>query len=133
MGAVALRGAQLQTRDQPGEVAIAVAILDEHRQARAVVQRQLAADERADARVLRGPVEARRAVDAVAIDERQRRHLEPRGLAHERLRLLGAFEKRERGLRVQFDEDVFTGGGHLTGGPEMAPRPPIARGAPAEP
>ena len=49
----ALGGAELQTRDQPAEVAVAVAVLDEHRQPRAVGQRQLAADQRADAGVAR--------------------------------------------------------------------------------
>ena len=96
----ALRRTELETRDQPTEIAVPVAVLDQHRQAGAIGQRQLAADERAHAGVLRGAMKAGGPVDSIAIDERQRRHPEPRRLRHERLRLLRSFQKRERGLRV---------------------------------
>src|SRR2546426_8544505 len=96
--------AELGARDQPAEVLPALAILDQHGQPRAAGECQLAADERADARVDRGAMEARRAVDAVAVHERQRRHATPRRLRHQRLRLIRALEKRERRLRMQLDE-----------------------------
>jgi len=100
----ALWRSDLHARDQPAEIAIAVAVLDEQRQPRAVGQRELAADQGPDPRVLRGPMQARGAVHAVAIDQRQRRHALARRRLHQRLRLLGALEKRERRLRVQLSE-----------------------------
>jgi hypothetical protein len=50
--------------------------------------------------MLGGSMKTSGAVDPIAIDERQRRHPEPRRLRHERFRLLGSLEKRERRLRV---------------------------------
>src|SRR5205814_4397231 len=100
-GGLALGRAELGPRDQPAEILPALAILDEHRQPRAVGECELAAHEWSDTRVDRGAMEARRAVDAVTVDERQRRHVTPRGLGHQRLRLIRALEKRERRLRVQ--------------------------------
>src|SRR3989442_311652 len=59
-GGLALGRAELGARDQPAEVLPALAILDQHGQPRAAGECQLAADERADARVDRGAIEARR-------------------------------------------------------------------------
>ena len=100
----AFRRAQLHPRDQPAEIAIPVAILDQHRQPRPVRQRDLAADQGAKAGVLRRPMEPRRPIHAVAIHQRQRRHPCPRGRLNQSLRLLGALQERERRLRVQLNE-----------------------------
>ena len=99
-----LGGAELQPRDQAAEVLVALAILHEQRQARAVGERDLAADDRPDARVERRAGEARRAVHAVPVHQRHRGHPEARRLCGEGLRLGGALEERERRLRVQLDE-----------------------------
>jgi hypothetical protein len=97
-------GSELQPRDQAAEVLVAFTILHEQRQARAVGERDLTADDRPDARVERRAGEARRAVHAVPVHQRHRGHPEARRLRGEGLRLGGALEERERGLRVQLDE-----------------------------
>ena len=85
--------------------------------------------------MLRSPVKSSGTVDAVTIDERQRRHPEPRRLAHERLRLLRPLQKRERRLRVQLDEHVLLGATVWLGAPDAqtpkrSERPGGAEGAP---
>ena len=65
--------------------------------------RQLSADDRLDAGALRGEVKTRRAVDAVAIEQRERRIAERRGAVDQRFGQRGAVEKRKGGGSVQFD------------------------------
>src|SRR5919201_640937 len=65
---LALRRGELHPRDQPAEIAVALPILHEQRQPRAILERQLAADEWLDAGSERRVVESRRAVQAIAID-----------------------------------------------------------------
>ena len=66
----------------------------------------LRADMRAHAAANAGSVKARRAVEAVAIGQRECRHAELRGALDERLRLRAAFEKAEGACRMQLD--IFT-------------------------
>jgi hypothetical protein len=103
-GAFALGGAHLHHRDEAREVLVALAVFHEDRQPGAVLQGQLAADERADAGARGGLVEARGAVEAVAVDQRQHGHVEARGFGDERFGLFGGFKKREGRLRVELDE-----------------------------
>ena len=65
--------------------------------------RQLRADDRLEARLLRGEMEARRAVDAVAIEQRDRGIVERRGALDERFGQRRAVEKGKRGRGVEFD------------------------------
>ena len=82
--ALPFRGTQLHLREQAAQVPVAGARLDQHRQREQALRgrcphapsmpqhRQLGADDRFDPRPLRRHVKARRAVDAVAIEHRQR-------------------------------------------------------------
>ena len=72
----ALRRPGLHAGDEAPERPVPGAGLDEERQARAVGERERGADEGAHARGLRRLVEARRAVDAVHVDEGERGELE---------------------------------------------------------
>ena len=65
--------------------------------------RQLGADDRLDARAFRGQVKPRRAVDAVAIEQRERRIPERRRALDERFGQRGAVEERKGGRGVEFD------------------------------
>ena len=67
------------------------------------LDRQLGADDGAQAGLLRRLVEARRAVDAVGVEQRQRRIAERRRALDERFGQRGALEKAERGGGVEFD------------------------------
>src|SRR5207244_7912865 len=64
---------------------------------------QLRADDRSDAGGTRRFVEPRRAVDAVAIEERERGIAKIGGAIHPRFRKRRALKKAEGGGRVQFD------------------------------
>jgi hypothetical protein len=104
-----LRRGELEAGDEPAEVAIAVAVLDEHGQPRAVVERHLATDDRPHAGVLGRAMKASGAVHPVAIDQGDGGHPDARGLGHQRFGLVGAFQERERGLRVKLDEHALRG------------------------
>ena len=65
--------------------------------------RQLRADDRPDAGRERGLVKARRAVDAVAIEQRERRIAELGGAIDERFGQRRALEKTEGGRGVELD------------------------------
>ena len=86
--------------------------------------RQLRADDRLDAGALRGEVKARRAVDAVAIEQRERRIAERRGAVDQRFGQRGAVEKRKGGGSVQFDIH----GAHVADALVVNPfdKPPVA-------
>ena len=120
-------------RHQPAQVAVAVARLDQDGQReqplrsrgqrsrgsarrlaadrrdrcrsrrRAAGDRQLGADDRLEAGALGGEVKARRAVDAVAIEQRQRRIAERRRALDQRFGQRRAVEKRKGGRGVEFD------------------------------
>ena len=92
---------ELRLRDQATEVLVSLPLLHEERQPRAVPERQLAADDRAEPELRHGPIEPRGAVNTVTVHEGEGGHLEPRRRLGERLRLLRRLEKRERRLRVQ--------------------------------
>ena len=69
---LALRNARLHARDQPAQVAVALLRLDEQRQGPASLEAQLGPDDRPHAARSRRLEEARRAREAVAVDERER-------------------------------------------------------------
>ena len=65
--------------------------------------RQLRAYDRAETSPLRRLVEPRHAVDAVCVEQRERRVPERRGARHERFGQRGALQKTKRGCGVEFD------------------------------
>src|SRR5207237_2029832 len=88
--------------NQPAEILIAGAILDEQRDARVVViDDELRSNERANAGLLRRAVKTRRAVNAVRVDERHRRYAARGGVIDEILGQTRAVEKRECGCGAQ--------------------------------
>jgi hypothetical protein len=117
------RGAHLHARHQPAQVLVAALALDEHRQRpcvpRSVVgdprpaipgarrnrrrDRELGADDGAQPGALRRLVKARRPVDAVGIEQRDRRIAERRGALDERFRKRCALQKAEGRRRVELD------------------------------
>ena len=70
---------------------------------RSVGHRQLRAHNRPHAHRLRCPVKARGAVDAIPVEQRQRRIAEGGGPIHQRLGKRGALQKAEGGGGVEFD------------------------------
>ena len=66
-------------------------------------ERQLRPDNRTNAGRQRGAMEARRAVHAVAIEQRQRRVAVIRRLVDQQFRQRGRFEKAEGGGGVKFN------------------------------
>ena len=104
--ALAFRRRQLHPRQQPAEIAVAVTRRDEDGQAektglgrsrfggsRFERDGQLGADDGFQPGAPGGKVKARDAVDAVAIEQRQRRIAELGGALHQRFRQRGAVEK----------------------------------------
>ncbi len=73
------------------------------RDAGALLEHHLRADERAQPGLLRRLVEPRRAVDAVAVDERDRREAALGGALDQVLGQRGAVEEREGGGGAQLD------------------------------
>ena len=63
---------RVRAREQPAEVRVAAAALDQHGQVRAALQRQLAARDRAQPQRLRRMSELERAVEPVVIGQRHR-------------------------------------------------------------
>ena len=114
--ALALGGAHLRARDQAAQPPVAVPRRHEHGQApqlrrtrrrvglarRARPDRELAADDGLDPGGLRGEVEPGRPVEAIAIEQRQRRIPERHGPRDERFGRRRAFQERERGRGVEF-------------------------------
>ena len=130
---------ELRLRDQATEVLVPLPLLHEERQPRAVPERQLAADDRAEPELRHGPIEPRGAVDAVTVHEGEGGHLEPRRRLGERLRLLRRLEERKRRLRVQLYKH---GSAHGHPSPRLAgpagpaarlPHPASPAGPPAQP
>ena len=108
--AFAFFGAQLHAGNQAAEVLIAFAGFSKQGIGGAVDAIDFRADMRADPRFLRGHVEARSAVDAVAVHQRHGRHAEFRARAGQFLGHGSAFQKAEAGARVKFDVGVFHDG-----------------------
>ncbi len=108
-GAFALLGAQLHAGDQAAEILIALAGFGKQRIRMPVGASNLGADMGAQSGLLRGHVEARRAVDAVAVHQRHGRHIELRAGAGEFLGHAAAFEEGECGAGVEVDEHVHHG------------------------
>ena len=119
---LALRLPERAGGDEPAEILVARAVLDEEREARKggrkgrpyvstlvgaglapALQSHLRPHQRPDARRLRRFPEPRRAVDAVALDEGDGRDLEPRGLFDEVLRQRRGVQKREGRSRAHLD------------------------------
>src|SRR5581483_7981137 len=98
-----LGGAEVDAREQPAEVPVPLARLDQQREAGAAGEGEGGAEERPDAGRGRRLVEAHGPVEAVDVDERARRVAERRRLLRERLRLGGALEKAEGAAGVQLD------------------------------
>src|SRR5439155_24240932 len=89
--------------EEPAEVAVAGAALDQEPELPRTRDRHLRADERADARAARGLEEARRAVDAAGVGECQRVVAERGGALDQILRQRGAGEEAERAPAAQLD------------------------------
>jgi hypothetical protein len=105
---LALGRAQLHACDEPAEVPVSLARFDEHGQPHhgrgsADRDRQFGPDDRLQTGTFRRKMEARRAVDAVAIEQRERRIAERGGAVDQRLGERRAVEKRKGGRRVQLD------------------------------
>ena len=96
-------GPRMRRRQQAAEVRVAAPRLDEQRDVRAAVERDLRARDRADAERLRRVRELERAVDAVVVRERERLVPELGGARGELLRLRRSVEERVRRVAVELD------------------------------
>jgi hypothetical protein len=119
--ALPLRRRELHPRDEPRQVAIALARGDEHRQRYQPCRacrlrracrslrlgperdRHLGADDGLQPGAAGGKVKPGDAIDAVAIEQRQRRIPQIRRALHERLRQRSAVQKRKRRGGMKFD------------------------------
>ena len=101
--AFAFRRAQFHAGDQAAEVLVAFAGFGQQGIGASVGAGDFAADVGAHAGLLGGHVEARRAVDAVAVEQRHGGHVEAARSAGKLFRHAGAFEKAEGGAGVEFD------------------------------
>ncbi len=93
----------MRGREQAAEVRVAAPRLDEQRDVRAAVERDLGAGDRPHAERLRRVRELERAVDAVVVGERERLVAELRRARRELLGLRRAVEERVRRVRVELD------------------------------
>jgi hypothetical protein len=100
-GAFAFFGAELHAGDQAAEILVAFAGFGEQRVGIAVGAGDLGAGVGAQSRLFHGHVEARRAVDAVAVDNGHGGHVKSRAGAGEFLGYSGAFEEGESGAGVE--------------------------------
>ena len=105
LGFASLRGrpARVGEGQQAREVAVALRRFDEQEQRAPGLERELRADERAQPRGPRGLVEARRAVEAAAIAEREGGVAELGRLQHQVLGVGGRLEEREGAAAAQLD------------------------------
>ena len=101
--AFAFFGAQLHAGDQAAEVLVAFARFRQQRVGVAVGAGDFRADVGAEPGLFRGHVEARRAVDAVAVHQGHGGHAESGAGAGQFLGDSGAFEEAESGAGVEFD------------------------------
>ena len=100
---LALRAAGGGGGEQAAEVRVAGAVLDQQPERARVLDRDLGADERPHAGAPRGREEARRAVDAVAVGERERVVAERGGALDQVLRQRGAAQEAEGAAAAQLD------------------------------
>jgi hypothetical protein len=75
-GAFAFDAAQMRLREQLTQIFVAAAVFHQHGQLRSVFHRQFRADDRPDAVLASGDSEPLRAINAVAIEQCHRRHLQ---------------------------------------------------------
>ncbi len=75
-GALSFLTAQMRLREQLAQIFVTGAILHQHRQNRSILHAQFAAHNGPDILLPGGDRKSLRAVDAVAIEQRHRRHLE---------------------------------------------------------
>src|SRR5260370_26814666 len=99
---LALLASSLGGSEELAQVAVALAVLDQHQQPPAR-EREVGAYQRAHAALFCLLVEARRAVKPIAVGERQRRVAELRRPRHQVLRQGRAPQKRKRALTSQLD------------------------------
>ncbi len=90
----------MRLRQQLAQIRIARPILHEHRQNAAVFHAQFRADDRPDILFAGGGGKSLRAIDAVAIEQRQRGHLEPGDGFSQLLGERRAAQKAERAARM---------------------------------
>lgn len=95
--------AQVSPRQHPAKVLVSRARFDQHRQHAAVFHRQFAADNAANPRFLRRGKKSRRTVNAIAVAQRHRRHLELRGDIRQLFRQGCCAQKTEGAAAVEFD------------------------------
>src|SRR5207247_4090070 len=100
---IALRPPERSRREEPAEVPVAVAVLDEQPEETSAVDCHLGPDQRPDAGAARGREEARRAVDAAAVRERERVVAERGRLIDQVLGQRGAGEEAEGAPAAEFD------------------------------
>ena len=100
-GAFAFFGAELHAGDQAAEILVALAGFGQQRVGMAVGAGDLGADVGAESGFFHSHVKARRAVDAVAVDDGHGGHAEPRAGAGEFLGDGGPFEEGESGAGVE--------------------------------
>src|SRR5262249_45491108 len=96
--------------EQPTEIRVAGAVLDQERQGACVCDDDLRSHQRAHAGTARGGEEARRSVDAVTIAQGERGVAESRRALDQVLRQGGAAQEAEGALAAQLD---VAGGGHV--------------------
>ena len=93
----------MRGREQPTQVRVPATRLDEQRDVRAAVERDLRTGDRPDAEGLRRVRELERPVDAVVVGERERLVPELRRPRRELLGLRGTVQERVRRVTVQLD------------------------------
>ena len=93
--------------EEAAEIGVAARVADEQRQARAVGEHRLGADDRLDAGRLRRLVEARDPVHPGAVGHRNGRQPERGGALRNCLRLGGAFEEGEGCVCMKLAESWF--------------------------
>ena len=94
---------ELGGADEPAEILVTRAVLREQGQHAAIGERDFRADERPDPVLVRTGVKPRRAIDAVAIEERERGQPELAGGLGELLGQRGAAQEAEGAGRMEFD------------------------------
>ena len=101
--AARLPGARVRLGQDPAQVRVALARLDEQRHVGAAVERHLGAGDRPHSEILRGMGELERAVDPVVVGERERGVAELGRAGGELFRQRGAVEERVRRVAVELD------------------------------